>query len=191
MSSIQFTPTSKTISRPIWAMTTLPALAAGLGLLLSFPGQAKADTGVRSSGHVEVTVGFPNGEVNVGKTWETGDRREITQQESSRHDVTIIEQRGEPRHCEREVVVERRYEAPACPRREVVGYSPRPERAVYAPVRMAIVDPPRHIARDYRRNCEPARFVVSERRYYEGRNGYHGRSVPQDRNDHRRPGNRG
>ena len=189
MSSIHFTTISKFASRSMHAAKTLPALAAGLGLLLSFPGQARADKGVRSSGHVEVTVGIPNGEVSVGKTWESGGNREATEREPSRHDVTIIEHRAEPVRCERGVVIERRYDDERdCPRREAVAYCPRQEQVVYEPARTINVDPPRHIARDYRR-CEPARVVIDHR--HEGRDDYRGHSMQRDRGEHRRHGYRG
>lgn len=48
----------------------------GVGLLLLLPGQAKAD----GYGHAEITLGFPNGQVTVGKTWDDHPREVVVEQ---------------------------------------------------------------------------------------------------------------
>lgn len=48
----------------------------GVGLLLLLPGQAKAD----GYGHAEITLGFPNGQVTVGKTWDDNPREVVVEQ---------------------------------------------------------------------------------------------------------------
>jgi hypothetical protein len=50
--------------------------AVGVGLLLLLPGQAKAD----GYGHAEITLGFPNGQVTVGKTWDDHPREVVVEQ---------------------------------------------------------------------------------------------------------------
>jgi hypothetical protein len=51
----------------------LGALAAGL---LALPGQARAD----SYGHAEITLGFPNGAVTVGRTWDDHPRQVVVEE---------------------------------------------------------------------------------------------------------------
>ena len=51
-------------------------LAAGVGLLVLLPGTAAADGGY-SYGHAELTLGFPQGSISVGKTWENPQPRQV------------------------------------------------------------------------------------------------------------------
>src|SRR4051812_41972134 len=107
---------------------SLLGLAAGIGLFL-IPGSAHAGGGV-SYGHAEVTIGFPNGQVTVGRAWGEHPREIIVERRSDRDcdrerdyddddyyddgpDV-VIERRHPHRHCRR-VVIER-YERPRCDR---------------------------------------------------------------------------
>ena len=48
----------------------------GVGLFLLLPGQAKAD----GYGHAEITLGFPNGQMTVGKTWDDNPREVVVEQ---------------------------------------------------------------------------------------------------------------
>jgi hypothetical protein len=48
----------------------------GVGLILLLPGQAKAD----GYGHAEISLGFPNGQVTVGKTWDDHPREVVIEQ---------------------------------------------------------------------------------------------------------------
>ena len=48
----------------------------GVGLLLLLPGQAKAE----GYGHAEISLGFPNGQVTVGKTWDDNPREVVVEQ---------------------------------------------------------------------------------------------------------------
>ncbi|MEO7424392.1 MAG: hypothetical protein ABI036_04345 [Fibrobacteria bacterium] len=145
------------------AQTRIPAAmlgaVAGVGLLLSLPGQARADG--FTYGHAEITLGFPNGQVTVGKTWDDDPRQVIVEEapyaeEVVVHDhviveprycpppveeVTIINRYQEPVRCDREVrVVRQVYVDPPCRRPDVVVYR-RPERVIYAPSRTVIVAP--------------------------------------------------
>lgn len=110
---------------------------AGVGLLLILPGQARADRGGYSSGHAEITLGFPNGQVTVGKTWESDPGQVVVEKvvhdypeadydedvagvdmdaEESEH---IIIEKRRPRA--RKVTIIERYEEPVhCDRVEVV-----------------------------------------------------------------------
>lgn len=110
---------------------------AGVGLLLILPGQARADRGGYSSGHAEVTLGFPNGHVTVGKTWESDPRRVVVEKvvheypeadydedvagidmDAEETEHIIIEKR---RPRARKVTIIERYEEPAhCDRVDVV-----------------------------------------------------------------------
>ena len=130
---------------------TMAALA-GAGILLLLPGLARADRDGFSYGHAEITLGFPNGQVTVGKTWDDDPRPVVVVREEEEPDrviveehrcpppaekVTIIERYPEPVrevHVVREVYVER----PACERPEVVVYRRPAERVICAPSRTVI-----------------------------------------------------
>jgi len=145
------------------------AAVAGAGLLLILPGQARADRGGYSSGHAEITLGFPNGQVTVGKTWESdpgqvvvekvvheypeadnheGDAGVDLDAEESEH---IIIEKRRPRT--RKVTIIERYEEPAhCDRVEVVRkvyvqprVHHRHEVVVYNPAPRVIYAPSRTV----------------------------------------------
>src|SRR5687768_15439157 len=54
------------------------ALGFGLGLLALAPGMAAADRGY-SAGHAEISLGFPNGAITVGRTWENSPREVVVE----------------------------------------------------------------------------------------------------------------
>jgi uncharacterized membrane protein YgcG len=136
---------------------TMLGAMAGVGLLLSLPGQARADRGGFSYGHAEITLGFPNGQVTLGKTWDDDARQVVVEERPYAEDdvvhdpviverqycpppvehVTIIDRYPEPVHVVRQVYVDR----PSCERPEVVVYRRSPERVIYAPARTVIVAP--------------------------------------------------
>lgn len=112
---------------------------AGVGLLLLLPGQANADRGY-SYGHAEISLGFPNGQVTVGRTWEDEPRAVVVEQvthkfpetdldeddaeefdeDEAEPDQIIIEKRHR-RPRARQVTIIERYEEPVhCDRVEVV-----------------------------------------------------------------------
>jgi hypothetical protein len=94
----------------------LGALAAGL---LALPGKARAD----SYGHAEITLGFPNGAVTVGRTWDDHPRRvvveEVTHKYPEADDEADVEYDDEDdaayesRSDEPDVVIEKRIVRPA------------------------------------------------------------------------------
>lgn len=122
-----------------------------------------AQAGGITYGHAEVTLGFPNGHVTVGKTWETGPRvvqvtHELPGDDCERHDdeeeTVIIEKRVEkPKKVviieeeEPEVVI---IEKRAAPRQVVVvRETHRPVRHVVVhehrrPNKVIVVERPRH-----------------------------------------------
>jgi hypothetical protein len=61
---------------------------AGVGLLLSLPGQARADHGGDSYGHAEITLGFPHGQVTVGKTWDDNPRQVVVEEVTHKYPAT-------------------------------------------------------------------------------------------------------
>lgn len=58
------------------APTYVLGAVVGVGLFLLLPGQAKAD----GYGHAEISLGFPNGHVTVGKTWDDNPREVVVEQ---------------------------------------------------------------------------------------------------------------
>jgi hypothetical protein len=52
-------------------------LAAGVGLLVLLPGTAAAHDDGYSYGHAELSLGFPQGSITVGKTWENPPPRQV------------------------------------------------------------------------------------------------------------------
>jgi hypothetical protein len=132
-------------------------LIAGIGLFIFLPDKARADHDDESYGHAEITLGFPNGQVTVGKTWENHPREVVVEEVTHRFPnddddeddadqiiiekhvkrpcpkkVVIIERYEEPAYCDRSEVVRRVYVEPPCHRPEVVVYR-QPERIIYAP----------------------------------------------------------
>jgi hypothetical protein len=109
----------------------------GVGLLLLLPGQAKAD----GYGHAEITLGFPNGQVTVGKTWDDHPREVVVEQVTHKYpdpdfdededdvrydgdadesDEVIIEKRVVRPRVKKVTIIERYVEAPVrCDREEV------------------------------------------------------------------------
>lgn len=136
------------------------ALGLGLGLLALVPGMAAADRGY-SSGHAEITLGFPNGAISVGRTWEHAPRQVVVERVTHKlpetdYDDVIEEGYSEAdvyedeAHEEEQVIIEKRrprvarkvtiieqYEEPRYVEREVV-------------VRRVYVEPP----------CPPTHVVV-------------------------------
>jgi hypothetical protein len=141
--SIQPTPHSAPVGAGKSGSVRIPASVlgaiAGVGLLFLSPGQARADRGY-SSGHAEITLGFPHGQVTVGKTWDDHppvvveevthklpadddwddeDEDQGYDEESDEPDHVIIEHR-EQRPCAKKVtIIEHRYAEPVHCDREV------------------------------------------------------------------------
>jgi hypothetical protein len=134
-------------------------LGLGLGLLALAPGMAAADRGY-SAGHAEISLGFPNGAITVGRTWENSPREvvvervthrlpetdygdEVIEEGYSEADVyedeapeeVIIEKRR-PRVAKKVTIIEQ-YDEPRYVEREVV-------------VRKVYVEPP----------CPPTQVIV-------------------------------
>lgn len=183
---------------------------AGVGLFLLLPGQTKADGG--SYGHAEVTIGFPHGQVTVGKTWDDHPGRVVVEETAPRYpeaediddededcdrndgvsDHVIIEHRHHRHHVRRVTVIERHEEPAYCDRDADV-------------VRRVYVDPPAYRRPEvvvYRRAPErviyaPSRTVIvtpGERHGYEGgdRGGhgeYHGNGGYQNQGGNQGPRN--
>jgi hypothetical protein len=172
---------------------------AGAGILLWLPGQARADRDGISYGHAEITLGFPHGQVTVGRTWDDHPRRVVVEEEvvaeapervivEERHcppppEVTVIERYPEPVRVVREVYVER----PSCGRPEVVVYGGGPRRVIYAPARTVIVSP-----RGGGRYHDGGGFRHDHEGYRErDRHGQGGRGGYGDSGDHRNSGDHG
>ena len=66
-------PTGARPDRSVVPVAMLGVLAAGL---LVLPGKARAD----SYGHAEITLGFPNGAVTVGRTWDDHPRQVVVEE---------------------------------------------------------------------------------------------------------------
>jgi hypothetical protein len=115
--------------------------AAGLGLLILLPGAAVADG--YSYGSAELTLGFPNATVSVGRTWENRPREvivervthklpetdfdeeteeyseaDVIEEEAPEEEQIIIEKRR-PRVARKVTIIER-YEEPSYCERETV-----------------------------------------------------------------------
>jgi hypothetical protein len=130
----------------------LPSLgfAAALGLLVFLPEQARADD--YSYGHAEITLGFPNGQVSLGRTWDDGPREVVVEkvthklpetdfddevgdgdegaayEEDEADEQVIIEKRRRARPVKKVTIIERYVEEPAeCEQVNVVHryYVPR------------------------------------------------------------------
>lgn len=130
----------------------IPAAMLGVlaaGLVLALPGQARAD----GYGHAEITLGFPNGAVTVGKTWEDPPRRVVVEQvthkypeaddEAEMDDEAIYEDEAD----EADVIIEKRI------------IRPRPKRVTI----IERYEEPVHVVRYVERDeCSP-RVVVHSR----------------------------
>ena len=68
----------------------------GVGLLLLLPGQAKAD----GYGHAEITLGFPNGQVTVGKTWDDNPREVVVEQVTHKYPDPDFDDEDETTTCD-------------------------------------------------------------------------------------------
>jgi hypothetical protein len=169
------------------SITTL-GLAAGVGLCLGLASKARA--GDYTYGHAEISLGFPNGQVTVGRTWDSGPREVVVEEVTHKvpdpdyddevtprtdddydEDEVVIEKREHPchhRHHRRVVVIEQRYREPEYCDREVhrVYVEPSCHRGNGVVVYRA---PERVI-------YAPSRVIVAPPRYeHESRGGnYHG-----------------
>jgi hypothetical protein len=88
---------------------------AGVGLLLLLPGQVRADG--NSYGHAEITLGFPQGQVTVGKTWDDYPRQVVVEEVTHKlpaeedwddEDAEYDEDADEPEH----IIIEKRHHRP-------------------------------------------------------------------------------
>ena len=162
-------------------------ILAGIGLLLMLPGHARADHNETSYGSAEITLGFPNGQVTVGKTWENHPREVVVEEVTHRYpqddqeewdresreqdrdrdrnydddeeDQIIIKKRGHHKRHKKVVIIERYQEPAYCEKREVV-------RRVYVnpPCRRPEVvvyrQPERIIYSSPRSSCAPSQSVI-------------------------------
>ncbi len=120
----------------------------GIGIIALCSVSAHAGRKNFDRSHAEVTLGFPNGQVTVGKTWGTGNPEVIHETVIER---PVYRDRDDDEDCHRVVVEERpRYEQervtiikhyPSEPRCERVVYR---DRSYYDPERTVIVVPERH-----------------------------------------------
>jgi hypothetical protein len=137
------------------------ALGLGLGLLALVPGMAAADRGY-SAGHAEISLGFPNGAITVGRTWENAPREVVVErvthklpetdyadeaidegyseadvyEDDAQEDEQVIIEKRRPRVAKKVTIIEQ-YEEPRYVEREVV-------------VRKVYVEPP----------CPPTQVIV-------------------------------
>jgi hypothetical protein len=163
---------------------------AGVGLLFLSPGQARADRGY-SYGHAEITLGFPHGQVTVGKTWDDGPRRVVVEEvthklpddddwndedgdrgydeDSDGPDHVIIEHR-EQRPCAKKVtVIEHRYVEPVrCDREVRVVRKVYPDRPACERPQVVVYGGPTRVI-----HAPPRTVIVSH-----GNGGYRGNRGP-------------
>jgi hypothetical protein len=115
--------------RSVVPAAMLGALAAGL---LALPGQARAD----SYGHAEISLGFPNGAVTVGRTWEDHPRRVVVEEVTHKYpeaddeadfdeddDDAVYDNRSD----DPDVVIERRIVRPAPRKVTIIEHYVDPE----------------------------------------------------------------
>jgi hypothetical protein len=130
--------------------------AAGFAFLFMLPGQARADYG-----HAEISLGFPNGSVTVGRTWDDHPRQVVVEEvthklpdpdfeyededdarydgDADEPDQVIIEKRIERPRVKKVTIIERYVEPVHCePEVNVVRrvyveprYCERPDVVVY------------------------------------------------------------
>jgi hypothetical protein len=160
--------------------------AAGFAFLFMLPGQARAD----GYGHAEISLGFPNGSVTVGRTWDDHPQQVVVEEvthklpdpdfedededdarydgDADEPDQVIIEKRIERPRVKKVTIIER-YEEPVQCDREVnvvrrvyvePRYCERPDVVVYRSA-------PRHVI------YAPSRTVIVAPGYGH-RGGYHG-----------------
>jgi hypothetical protein len=128
----------------------LGVLAAGL---LALPGQARAD----SYGHAEISLGFPNGAVTVGRTWDEHPRQvvveEVTHKYPEADDEAEVDEDDDAAYDDRsddpDVVIEKHIVRPAPRHVTVIERYVEPEPCDHVRViRRVYVDPPaceRHV----------------------------------------------
>jgi hypothetical protein len=117
---------------------TMLGAATGFAFLFMLPGQARAD----GYGHAEISLGFPHGQVTVGRTWDEHPRQVVVEEvthkipdpdfededddendaqydgDADEPDQVIIEKRVERPRVKKVTIIER-YEEPAHCDREV------------------------------------------------------------------------
>src|SRR5687767_4411032 len=67
-------------------------LATGFGLLILMPGAVAAQGRGYSHGHAEVTLGFPRGQITVGRTWEDDPREVVVEKVTHKFPETDFEE---------------------------------------------------------------------------------------------------
>lgn len=95
---------------------TMVGAIVGVGLLMLLPGQARAEHGGSSYGSAEITLGFPNGQVTVGKTWEDNPRQVVVEQVTHRFPETEYDDEDEEYDDDEDesdrIIIEKRVERP-------------------------------------------------------------------------------
>ena len=166
-------------SRPVRSSVPavmLGALAAGL---LALPGKARAD----SYGHAEISLGFPNGAVTVGRTWDEHPRQVVVEEVTHKYpeaddeaeadeddDAVYDNQSDEP-----DVVIEKRIVRPSPRKVTIIERYEDPEPCDHVRViHRVYVDPPacdRHVVYYGR----PAQVVYGGSAVFiHGRSAWHG-----------------
>ena len=136
--------------RSVAPAAMLGVLAAGL---LALPGQARAD----SYGHAEISLGFPNGAVTVGRTWDEHPRQVVVEEvthkypeaddeaEADEDDDAVYDNRSD----DPDVVIEKRIVRPSPRKVTIIERYEEPEPCDHVRViRRVYVDPPacdRHV----------------------------------------------
>ena len=149
--------------RPGVPAAMLGVLAAGL---LALPGQARAD----SYGHAEISLGFPNGAVTVGRTWDDHPRQvvveEVTHKYPEADDEADVDEDDDDavyddRSDDPDVVIERRIVRPAPRKVTIIEHyvDPEPCERVHV-VRRVYVDRPECDRRDVVYYSRPTVRVV-------------------------------
>lgn len=129
-------------------------------LVMGFAPLATHAEGGSSYTHAEISVGFPNGQITFGKTWEDGDRQ-----------VTVVSTSGDDckREEDTEVIIEKR-EAPP---KVIIIEKREPEvvvieRRVAPPTRVVVVqEEPRYVreVRYVEPRCERVTYVRPSRHH--------------------------
>lgn len=128
---------------------TMVGAIVGVGLLLLLPRQSRAEHGGGSYGSAEITLGFPHGQVTVGKTWEDNPRQVVVEQVTHRFPETDYDEDEEYDDDEDEsdrIIIEKRVKRPRVKKVTIIErYEDRihcePEVTV---VRKVYVDRPSH-----------------------------------------------
>jgi len=136
--------------RPIRLSSAALAAALATGVL---PAISHADKGVTYT-HAEISLGFPNGQVTVGRTWETGGRivtvthelPEAVEEDCDQDDETVVIEKTVEKPT-KVIVVERREPEVVVIERRV---TPRPRQVVVVheaprPRRVVVVEPRRQV----------------------------------------------